>query len=122
PRALPYGGQPATLIRHLTIATRLADAELDRIQADVERWLPIECSVDACEVWEHAADGWRMMHAVPLRQALERTEIVSPTSAARRSTNSTSSSSTASSSGGRSYTPRGSPRPRPTRGARGAAP
>ena len=67
---LPYGGQHTTAIPHLTIATRLADAELDRIEADVERWLPIECSVDACEVWEHAADGWRMMHPIPLGPSL----------------------------------------------------
>ena len=67
---LPYGGQHATVIPHLTIAIGLADAELDRIEADVERWLPIECSVDACEVWEHAADGWRMMHPIPLGPSL----------------------------------------------------
>ena len=67
---LPYGGQHATVIPHLTIAIGLPDAELDRIQADVERWLPIECSVDACEVWEHADRGWRLMHAAPLRQSL----------------------------------------------------
>jgi len=67
---LPYGGQHTTVIPHLTIATRLADDELDRIEADIERWLPIECSVDACEVWEHAADGWRMMHPIPLGPSL----------------------------------------------------
>jgi 2'-5' RNA ligase len=67
---LPYGGRHSTVIPHLTIATRLVDAELDRIEAAVERWLPIECSVDACEVWEHADGGWRLMHAAPLRQSL----------------------------------------------------
>jgi hypothetical protein len=66
----PYGGQHSTVIPHVTIATRLADADLDRIEAAVEPWLPIECSVDACEVWEHADGGWRLMHAVPLRQNL----------------------------------------------------
>jgi 2'-5' RNA ligase superfamily len=63
----PYGGRHTTVTPHLTIATRLADAEIDRIEADVEPWLPIECRADACEVWEHTDRGWRMMHAIPLR-------------------------------------------------------
>jgi 2'-5' RNA ligase len=67
---LPYGGQHTTVIPHLTIAIGLADVELDRIQADVERWLPIESSVDACEVWEHTDRGWRVMSAVALRPSL----------------------------------------------------
>lgn len=53
----PYGGRHTTVTPHLTIATRLADAELDRIEADVKPWLPIERSADACEVWEHT-DRW----------------------------------------------------------------
>ena len=64
----PYGGHVDTVIPHLTIATRLAEEELDRIEAAVERWLPIESVVDRCEVWERAESGWRRMHAIPLRQ------------------------------------------------------
>jgi hypothetical protein len=45
----PYGGLHTAVIPHLTIATRLADA---------------------CEVWQHADDGWRMMHSIPLGGSL----------------------------------------------------
>jgi 2'-5' RNA ligase len=63
---LPYGGQYSTLIPHLTIATRLPEDDFDRIEAEVEPWLPVEASASACEVWEHADTGWRMLHVVPL--------------------------------------------------------
>jgi hypothetical protein len=56
------------VIPHLTIATRLADAEFDQIEAVVEPCLPIESAGDACEVWEHADGRWRMMHSIPLGQ------------------------------------------------------
>jgi hypothetical protein len=65
---LPYGGGHATVIPHLTIATRLADADLDRIEAAVEPCLPIEASADACEVWEHADSTWQMIHSIRLGQ------------------------------------------------------
>jgi hypothetical protein len=61
----PYGGLHTTVIPHLTIATRLADTALDRIVHDVGPALPIECSADACEVWEHADGSWRVMHRIP---------------------------------------------------------
>ena len=63
---LPYGGEHATVVPHLTIATRLGPDELDRIEAEVSRWLPIESSADACEVWEHTDAGWRTMLRLPL--------------------------------------------------------
>src|SRR5436189_2563688 len=56
---LPYGGQHTTVVPHLTIATRLGDTELDRIETEVGWSLPIRCSADACEVWERADDRWR---------------------------------------------------------------
>jgi hypothetical protein len=50
------------------VVIRVPEAEFDRIEAVVEPCLPIESSVDACEVWEHADGGWRMMCAVPFGQ------------------------------------------------------
>jgi 2'-5' RNA ligase len=64
----PYGGEHATVIPHLTIATRLAAAQFDRIEEGVTSWLPIEGSADACEVWEHTDAGWQTMLRLPLRQ------------------------------------------------------
>jgi 2'-5' RNA ligase len=66
---LPYGGEHTSVIPHLTIATSLPASELDMIEAEVEPWLPIASSADACELWEHADRGWRMLHSIPLGQS-----------------------------------------------------
>jgi 2'-5' RNA ligase len=66
---LPYGGRHRTVVPHLTIATRLGETELDRIEAEVGRSLPIRCSADACEVWVRADAGWQMTHEIRLRQS-----------------------------------------------------
>jgi 2'-5' RNA ligase len=66
---LPYEGEHADVVPHLTIASSDDPAVLAATETEVARSLPITAAATSAEVWEHRPDAWRMIHRFPLAPA-----------------------------------------------------
>jgi 2'-5' RNA ligase len=60
PEHPPYGGAHATVVPHLTVATRLERDHLAAIEAEVAQALPITARPGEAWLMEHGGDGWRL--------------------------------------------------------------
>lgn len=56
---LPYGGEHADVVPHLTVATSGDAALIASIESEVTPALPIRASADHAEVWNLIAGRWR---------------------------------------------------------------
>ena len=67
PSVRPYGGQFDRVIPHLTVADRVTEPTMDRLEAAIAPSLPVEA--EATEAWlmEGDDDGWVLRQAFPDR-------------------------------------------------------
>ena len=60
PEHPPYGADYATIVPHLTVATRLGREDLAAIEAEIAEALPITARAGEAWLMEYADDTWRL--------------------------------------------------------------
>jgi hypothetical protein len=58
PEHRPYGGQFDDVIPHLTVATGIGDALMDRIEADLAPQLPVHARITEAQLWSFDGERW----------------------------------------------------------------
>ena len=65
----PYGRREATIVPHLTVATRLGREDLAAIEAEVAAALPIGARASEAWLMEYAERAWRLHSRFAFRSA-----------------------------------------------------
>jgi hypothetical protein len=69
PEHPPYGDAGATIVPHLTVATRLERERLAAIEAEVAESLPITARARGAWMMENTAHAWRLRNRFPIGRA-----------------------------------------------------